>query len=93
MIRTFRHNGLEQFFMQGNYAGIPGRLGPRMERILDRLDAASAADDMHVPGFGYRRARSVPGDAYAASVSDRWRITFGFDGADAVDVDLEELHE
>ncbi len=93
MIRTFQHMGLEQFFVQGSYAGIPGRLGPRIERILDRLDAAVITDDMCLPGYCYRSVQSDSGDMYLTSVSNRWRITFRFDGGDAVSVDLEEVHE
>ena len=30
---------------------------------------------------------------FAITVSRNWRLTFGFDGDDAVQVDLEDYHE
>jgi toxin HigB-1 len=36
---------------------------------------------------------NVPeGARYAVDASGNWRITFGWDGDDAIDVDLEDYH-
>lgn len=42
--------------------------------------------------FRGRRRYNRQHERYAVSVSGNWRITFAFDGEDAVDVDLEDYH-
>ncbi len=92
MIRSFRHRGLERFFRSSNYRGIPAQFAPRLERMLDRLDAAVRPEDMHLPGFRFHRLQGKLRGTYAVSVSGNWRLTFRFDGQDAVHVDLEDYH-
>lgn len=92
MIRTFKHRGLQRFFCKNNYGGIPGQFAGRIERILDRLDAAMRPDDMNLPGFKFHPLKGDRKGDYAVSVSGNWRITFRFDGEDACNVDLEDYH-
>ncbi len=60
--------------------------------MLDRLDASAASDDMDVPGYRFHPLKGVRAGEYAVSVSGNWRITFRFDGEDAVNVNLEDHH-
>ena len=92
MIRGFRHKGLERFFRRGDHRGIPARSEARIERILDRLDASLRPEDMNLPGYRFHGLRGNRAGCYAVSVSGNWRITFSFDGEDAIDVDLEDYH-
>ena len=46
---------------------------------------------MNVPGFGFHGLRGKP-KRYAVSVNGPWRVTFGWEGKDAVDADLEQYH-
>ena len=92
MIRSFRHKGLERFFRRGDHRGIPARSEGRSERILDRLDASLSAEDMNLPGYRFHRLRGNRAGSCAVSVTGNWRVTFAFDGEDAVDVDLEDHH-
>ncbi|MGH8283680.1 MAG: type II toxin-antitoxin system RelE/ParE family toxin [Gammaproteobacteria bacterium] len=92
MIRSFRHRGLKRFFTRSDYRGIPAQFAPRLERMLDRLDAAVRPEDMRLPGYGFHRLQGKRRGAYAVSVSGNWRLTFRFDGKDAVHVDLEDYH-
>jgi len=39
-----------------------------------------------------RPARAGAGGHFAVSVSSNWRLTFSFDGADAVLVDYQDYH-
>lgn len=59
--------------------------------ILDALEAATEPADMNLPGFGFHGLQGKP-KRYAVSASGNWRITFGWEDADAVDVDLEDYH-
>ena len=51
MIKTFRHKGLEQYFTKEIKRFLDARDLPKIERILDRLDAAVTAKDMDIPGW------------------------------------------
>lgn len=92
MIRSFRHRGLERFFARSDARGIPAAFLPRLTRMLDRLDAATRAHDMNLPGFHFHPLKGERRGWYAVSVSGNWRLTFRFDGEHAVDVDLEDYH-
>jgi proteic killer suppression protein len=55
MIITFKHKGLQLFFTRGSYKGVPAQHGSRIERMLDRLDAAKEAGYMDLPGCRLQR--------------------------------------
>lgn len=92
MIRTFRHRGLERFYTAGSLRGIPAQHAARLERLLDRLDAAQVPTDMRLPGYGFHPLKGRRKGTYAVSVSGNWRLTFRFEAGDAVDVNLEDYH-
>jgi proteic killer suppression protein len=92
MIRTFRHRGLERFFRKGDHRGIIAKTEARTERILDRLDTIVKPEDMNIPGFKFHQLRGERKGVYAVTVTGNWRITYRFDGKDAIDVDLEDYH-
>lgn len=76
--------------MRGDYRGIQPQHASRLERMLDRLDAAVKPEDMNLPGYGFHELKGQRKGTYAVSVSGNWRLTFRFDGEDAADVDLED---
>jgi proteic killer suppression protein len=92
MIRNFRHKGLRQFFTMGDRRGIGAAQADRLRRILDRLDAAARPEDMNLPGFRYHGLAGPRKGTYAVSVSGNWRITFGFEDGDSINVNLEDYH-
>jgi proteic killer suppression protein len=92
MIRNIKHKGLLRFFSESDHRGINAKHAGRIERWLDRLDAASRPDGMNLPGFAFHGLSGFSPKRYAVTVSGNWRITFSFDGEDAVDVDLEDYH-
>ena len=92
MIRGFKHKGLERFFRRGDHRGIPAQSTARIERVLDRLDAAMQPDDMNLPGYRFHRLKGDRVGAFAVTVTGNWRITFAFEGEDAIRVDLEDYH-
>ncbi|MBW7925043.1 MAG: type II toxin-antitoxin system RelE/ParE family toxin [Burkholderiaceae bacterium] len=93
MIRSFRHKGLQAFFERGSRAGIQPAHAPRLARQLARLDEATCSNDMNLPGW---RLHSLSGrdlhGHWAVWVSGNWRLTFAFDGVDAVLVDYQDYH-
>ena len=92
MIQSFNHRGLELFFTKGSYKAIPAQYAARLERILDRLDAAIEPSDMNLPGYRFHGLKGIKKGRYAVFVSGNWRLTFRFDGDCVVDVDLEDYH-
>ena len=92
MILNFKHKGLGLFFTASDYRGIPAQYAPRIERILDRLDAATKPEDMNIAGYKFHGLTGDRKGTYAASVTGNLRITFKFDGEDAINVELEDYH-
>lgn len=92
MIKSIRHKGLQSFFETGSKAGIQPHHAARLGRQLARLDLAKSAADMNVPGWGLHALAGPLTGRYAVSVSGNWRLTFGFDGEDAVRIDYVDYH-
>lgn len=47
---------------------------------------------MNVPGWGLHALAGPLAGRYAVSVSGNWRLTFGFNGEDAILVDYVDYH-
>lgn len=92
MIVSFRHKGLKDFWTTGSKKGIPAALAPRIEIILDALDAATDIAQLNVPGFRLHQLKGDRKGEWSIWVNGNWRITFKFIGGDAHDVDLEDYH-
>ena len=92
MIQSFRHKGLERFFRGGSKAGIQPKHEKRLRLQLGRLDAARSAADMNLPGWRWHPLTGGLKGRWAVWVDENWRLTFGFEGADAVLVDYEDYH-
>lgn len=90
MIRAFRHRRLEKYFAKGTKAGIQAKHESRIRLILARLDASTSPQDMNLPGLQLHELKGKRKGTWSVSVSGNWRITFVFDGVDAVDVDYED---
>jgi toxin HigB-1 len=92
MIASIRNKALKRFWTDGETKGLrPDWIG-RIGRVLDALDTASKPEELNLPGFGFHRLTGDLAGRYAVTVSRNWRITFGWLGEDAQDVDLEDYH-
>ena len=92
MIRSFRHKGLEQFFNYGSKKGIQPDHVDKIARILDRLDASISPADMDLPGYRLHELKGKETGTWSVMVNGNWRITFQFEGQDAVVVDYRDYH-
>lgn len=92
MIKSFGHKGLEAFFVRGTKAGIRPDHASKLARQLARLDAATCDRDMNVPGWGLHPLSDDLRGHWAVSVNGNWRMTFTFEGTDAVLVDYMDYH-
>ena len=92
MIRSFRSKALRRFVEQGDASKLSVPNVRRVEAILARLEGAITPEDMNLPGYRFRGLKGRDKGRYAVDASGNWRITFGWDGRNAVDVDLEDYH-
>ena len=92
MIRSFRHKGLEQFFITGSKRGILPDHADKIARILDRLDASITPADMNLPGYRLHELKGQEAGTWSVTVNANWRVTFQFEGQDAVVVDYRDYH-
>lgn len=92
MIRSFRHKGLQAFFEKGSKAGIQAAHASKLSVRLLALDTAIAAEEMNMPGW---RLHGLKGDLkghWSIWVTGNWRMTFRFEGEDAVLLDYQDYH-
>lgn len=90
MIVSFRNKGLERFAAKGDASRLSVQNIRRVERILAQLSVAIRPEEMNVPGWRFHLLKGDQAGRYAVDASGNWRITFGWNGQDAVDVDLED---
>ncbi|MEW6132977.1 MAG: type II toxin-antitoxin system RelE/ParE family toxin [Pseudomonadota bacterium] len=64
----------------------------RLRLQLARLDAAKMPEDMNLPGWKLHPLSGKLKDHWAVWVDKNWRMTFTFDGEDAVLVDYQDYH-
>lgn len=91
MIRSFSSKALRLLSEKGDASKLPVQNPARIERILARLDGSTKPEDMNLPGFRFHGLQGKP-KRYAVDASGNYRITFGWDGDDAIDVDIEDYH-
>ncbi len=60
-------------------------------RVLQSLEVATQPDDMNVTGFRFHRLHGDP-ERWSVRVTGNYRITFGWAGENAIDVDFEDYH-
>lgn len=92
MIKTFRHKGLETFFRKGSKVGIQPHHAVKLRIMLTTLDSAKRQEDMNAPGWKLHPLTGDFAGHYSVSVNGNWRMTFTFEGADAVLVDYQDYH-
>jgi proteic killer suppression protein len=90
VIKTFRHDGLERFFLTGSRAGIQRGPAKRLSLQLGALNSATSAADMNLPGWGCLQGDRA--EHWSIMVNGNWRLTFAFEGTDAILVDYQDYH-
>ncbi|MBZ0092879.1 MAG: type II toxin-antitoxin system RelE/ParE family toxin [Sulfuricellaceae bacterium] len=92
MIKSFRHKGIQQFFETGSKVGIQAQHERRLRLQLSRLDDAKEAKDMDASGWKFHRLKGELKDHWAVWIDGNWRLTFAFEGEDAILVDYQDYH-
>ena len=92
MIKSFRHAGIEKFFKTGSKAGIQPKHVAKLSVQLFALNRAKSAADMDAPGWDLHALSGDLRGHWAIKVNANWRITFTFEGEDAILVDYRDYH-
>ena len=92
MIKSFKHKGLEQYFIKDIKKLLDAKDLPKIERILDILDVAIIVKDMDIPGWNLHELKGNRKGTWSVAVRANWKITFRFEKGNAHDVSLEDYH-
>ncbi len=92
MIRSFRSKALRRFAETGDASKLSVPNVGRVRRILRALNEAKKPEEMNLPGYRFHRLLGRSKGRYAVDASGNWRITFGWGGEYAIDIDLEDYH-
>lgn len=92
MIRSFRHKGLETLFLTGKTTGIQAAHAKKLRRQLAALNEASSPQAMNIPGWRLHPLKGEMAGQWSVWVNGNWRLTFAFEGIDAVLVDYQDYH-
>ena len=92
MIKSFKHKGLENFFLNGSTKGIQAIHGKKIRRILLTLNALPSLSALEV-----YKLHPLKGDLkglWAVTVQANWRITFEYNEEtnDVYIVDYQDYH-
>jgi proteic killer suppression protein len=91
MILGFRHKGLEELYRTGKTRRIGADYVRKCVRILQLLEVAVRPEDLNIAGY---RFHGLQGNLqrWSVRVTGNFRITFGWSGENALDVDFEDYH-
>ena len=91
MITGFRSKGLEELYLTGTTRLIGAEYLRKCVRILQSLEVATRPEEMNVAGYKFHCLHGNP-QRWSVRVTGNYRITFGWAGENAHDVDLEDYH-
>jgi proteic killer suppression protein len=92
MIRSFRSKALAAFWQSGDAGRLDARIASKLRTRLTRLDLAVAPREMNAPGYYFHQLKGARRGVFSIRVTGNWRLTFGWQETDAIDVDLEDYH-
>jgi len=91
MIDGFRHKGLEEIYLTGKTRRVGAEHVRTCIRILQLLEVAGKSEDTNIAGLRFHGLQGNP-KRWSVRVTGSYRITFGWSGENAVDVDFEDYH-
>src|SRR5690606_29650300 len=91
MMKSFRHRGLQLFFETGSKAKIQAAHAARIQCRLLALNRGTWPEEMDAAGW---RLHPLTGSDlkghWSVWVNGNWRLTFTFEGQDAILVDYQD---
>ncbi|MEZ5562455.1 MAG: type II toxin-antitoxin system RelE/ParE family toxin [Gammaproteobacteria bacterium] len=92
MIKSFKHQGLAEFFNSGSTRGIKAAHARKLRMQLAAMDTATVIEDMNIPGYRLHPLKGDRKGLWSITVSGNWRVTFGFTDGNAYIVNYEDYH-
>jgi proteic killer suppression protein len=92
MIRSFRSKALKRFAESGDASKLSVQNIDRLSRILRALLDATQPEQLNIPSFKFHGLKGSDKGRYSVWVNGNYRVTFGWSGKEAIDVDLEDYH-
>ncbi len=92
MIKSFKHKGLEKFYLNGLTKDIQSEHINKIRIILTRLNQIELISDMDIPAFRLHRLKGDLKNHWAVKVNGNWRITFKFENNDVYVVNYQDYH-
>jgi toxin HigB-1 len=92
VIESFRSKPLRRLWEKDDPRGVNPQWVRKITLILDALEVAVTPSELDVATFGFHALKGDQQGRYAVTVTRNWRITFGWSGEAATDVDLEDYH-
>jgi toxin HigB-1 len=92
VIKSFKHDGIERFFKSESKAGIQPKHAAKLKLQLQLLNTAESAAEMNVPGWQWHPLSDDLKVHWAVSINGNWRLTFSFEGKDAILIDYQDYH-
>ena len=92
MIKSFKHKGLELFFLTGSTQGVQAKHSGKLTLILTALNKARRVENLNIPSFRLHKLQGNMQNLYSITVQANWRITFEFKDEDVYIVDYQDYH-
>lgn len=91
MVGSFRHKGIEELYRTGTTRRIGADQVRKCIRILQLLEVAERPEDMNIAGLHFHGLHGNP-KRWSVLVTGNYRITFGWLGESATEIDYEDYH-
>ena len=88
MIKSFKHKGLENFYVSGSTKGIQAKHAKKLRMQLAALDTAYHIEDLDIPGYRLHQLKGL----WPITVNANWRLTFEFTDGNVYIVNYEDYH-
>lgn len=92
MIKSFKHKGLENFYINGNIRGIQAMHVKKLKQLLIMLDSMTATDDLKLPSLRFHQLKGNKQNLYSITVQANWRLTFEFYNENVYILDYTDYH-
>lgn len=92
MIKSFKHKGLERFYVMGVTSGIQAKHANRLRSQLAILEAADTIEAINIPSLDLHRLKGKRADIWSIKVSGNWRMTFEFVDGNVYILNYEDYH-
>jgi toxin HigB-1 len=93
LIRNFKDKEAETIFERRRSRRVPSDIQQVALRKLRMLNRAETLQDLRIPPAN--RLERLSGDRagqYSIRINDQWRICFGWQNGEAVDVEIVDYH-